>query len=124
METSNTGVIESVKDGVVNTVKGAGNVTSAAVDVIGQTAGSAVKSAAEVAGDIGTATKNLVGGAVEGAKELGVDAMKAVSTTATEALKAAGEIGSEAGEKVRDTFTGTIAGAKVVLNEPFKKLDG
>ena len=115
-----TGLIDAGKDGIVKAIRGAGNVGSAVIETIGNLAGTAIKSTAETAGDLGAAAVGLVEGAVQGAKELGLDATEAVSATATGALKAAGEISAEAGEKVRNVLTGTIAGVKVVLKEPFK----
>ncbi len=91
MGNSKPGAIESVKNGIVNTAKGTGEVASATVEAIGQTAGSAIHSTAEVAtealkaaGEIGSEAggqvRDALTGTIAGAKVVLKEPLKAPAT--------------------------------------------
>jgi hypothetical protein len=101
-------------------LRGTKDLGQASVETIGASAGSVVKTAAQVGGDVAVAAKGAVEGAIIGAREIGVDAAEAASAAATGALAAAGDISTAATEQVRRAVTGVISGVKVVVKEPFK----
>ncbi len=120
MDPGRKGIVESVKDKMVGSIKGTGEVMNAAVDTVSVSARTLVKSAAEVGGDLGAVARNTVEGAISGAKQVGLNVEEAASAAATGAIKGAGEVSQEAVRQVRGAVTGFIAGVKVVVKEPFK----
>ena len=105
MSTSNPGIIETVKDKSVDTLKGTGTVVEKTVDTAGKIITTTVKDTAKVAGEVGTAATGLVTGAVEDVKEIAVKTEHATAAVAGGAIKAVGEVGSDAVGAVRTTVT-------------------
>jgi hypothetical protein len=101
-------------------MRGAGAVTDQTADTIGAGASAAVKTVAEVGGDVGAAARATVEGAIQGALEMGSDTAQAASAAASGAIRAAGSLGRTALGEVQQAVTGVIMGVKVVLKEPFK----
>ena len=87
-----------VRDGVIGTIKGTGEIGEAAVGA-----------------DITTAAVSAVEGAIEIAKDTSVSAEDAASAAATGAIDAASDIGEAAARRVRAAVEGTINGVKVTV---------
>src|SRR6266478_2415637 len=132
----NKGIMESVKDKMVGSIKGTGEVLNAAVDTVSGTlvttikgtgaVGTALTSAvsdvlrgaimgtAQVGGDVGAAAKGGVVGVLKGTKEVGAETIDTVSVSARTLVKSAAEVGGDLGAVARNTVEGAISGAKQV----------
>ncbi|MBI3417231.1 MAG: hypothetical protein HY043_18225 [Verrucomicrobia bacterium] len=118
MNTTNSGVIETVKDKSVAVIKGAEKIVETTVDTAAQILATTVKDTAKVTGEIGAAAKGLVVGTITGAREVGVKAEDATAAVAGGALKAAGEVASAAVDTVRTTVIKLGNSDKVVQKGP------
>lgn len=107
--TTHPGIIETAKDKSVEVIKGAGNIVEKTVDTTAQIVTTAVKDTAKVAGNVGTAAKEVVVGAVEDVKVAAVKTEQATAAVAGGAFKAVGETGSAAVDAVRTTIHGEKA---------------
>ena len=105
---------------MVGVMRGARDVTDQTADTIGAGASTAVRTVAEVGGDVGAAARATVEGAIQGALEMGTDTARAASVAAGGAVRAAGSLGQTVLDEVQQAVTGMIMGVKVVLKEPFK----
>ena len=86
---------------IIGVLHGTRETAAQALDKIGHTSASVIRTTAEVGGDLGAAAKGLVEGAIHGARDLGVSAERAAAAAANGALDAAGSVSSTAAEEVR-----------------------
>jgi len=130
------GIMESVKDTLVGSIKGTGEIVTTVVDTVSGTLVSTIKSTgavgtaltstvsdvlrgaitgtAQVGGDLGATAKGGVIGVLKGTKEVGAEAVGTISTSARVLVKSAAEVGGDVGLVARNAVEGAIAGAKSV----------
>jgi hypothetical protein len=101
MTTTNSGIIETVKDKSVAAVKGTENIVETTVDAVAQIATTTVKDAAKVGVEIGTAATGLAKEAIGGVEKLGVKTEHASAAVVVGAVKAVGEVATAAIDTVR-----------------------
>jgi hypothetical protein len=130
MSEEGRGVVASVKDRIVATVKGVGKITDAVVDTVSGSLVNAIKhtgdvgvaisdvvrgvilGVAEIGADVGKAAKGAVIGVLRSTKEVGGEAVDAVSKTAGAVVKNTAELGGDLGSAAKGAVEGAITGAK------------
>ena len=118
MNSTNPGLIETVKDKSAAAIKGTGSIVDTTVDTTAKILTTTAKDTAKVGGEVEVAATGLVAGAIEGVKEVAVGAEGAAAAVASGALKAVGEVGAAAVDAVRQTVTKPIHGDKAGQKEP------
>ncbi len=117
MNKTNSGVIETVKDKSVAAIKGTENIVETTVDSTGRILGTAIKDAAQVGGEIGTAATGLAKGAIKDVEKVGVGAEHATAAVAGGAVKAVGEVGTATVDMFRKPATKPASGDKTEPKE-------
>ena len=111
------GIIGGIKDGIVQTIKGVGEITDALVDTVSGSLVNAVKQtgniggaltgaiatvaqgtiqgASDIGGDLGAAAKDTILGVLKGTKEVGGASLDTISTTAGAVIKSTASVGGD-----------------------------
>lgn len=118
MNTTNPGMIETVKDKSIAAIKGTGDIVETTVDSAGKILTTTVKGTAKVGGTVATAVTGLATGVIGGVEQVGVKAEHAVTAVAGGALKAVGEVGAAGVDAVRTTVTKPTHGENADKLEP------
>jgi hypothetical protein len=77
MNTKHSGIIETVKDGVVAAIKGTGDIVQATVDTITKMLSTTIKDTGKVGTSVTDAIADVASGAIRGAAQIGADLTKA-----------------------------------------------
>ena len=73
METKHKGIAETIKDEIVNAIKGTGEVVSAAVSAVSGVVTNTIRDAGKIGTSAMGATSDVVRGAIQGVREVGGD---------------------------------------------------
>jgi hypothetical protein len=134
MKTTNSGIIETVKNNIVAAIVGTGDIVQAMVDtvarvlaltikdtgkvgtsvtdVIADVASGAVRGAVQVGADLGHATKGIMVGVLHGTKETGVAVLDTISHTSHAAIRDTAALGGDLEAAATGLVIGAIEGAK------------
>src|SRR5258705_13913459 len=129
-----TPIVESVKSGIIDSIRGTGEVVDAAINTVSGTLVNTIKGTgavgaaltgtvsdvlrgailgtAQAGADIRDAAKGGVIGVIRGTREVGVEATESISAGARSVVKSAAEVGGDLGSGARSAVEGSIAGAK------------
>jgi hypothetical protein len=132
MKTTNSGIIETVKNNIVAAIVGTGDIVQAMVDtitqilattikdtgkvgtsdVIADVASGAVRGAVQVGADLGHAAKGIMVGVLHGTKETGVAVLDTISHTSHAAIRDTAALGGDLEAAATGLVIGAIEGAK------------
>src|SRR6266581_267202 len=104
--------INTVSGTLVNTIKGTGAVGAALTGTVSDVLRGAILGTAQAGADIRDAAKGGVIGVIRGTREVGVEATESISAGARSVVRSAAEVGGDLGAVARSAVEGSIAGAK------------
>jgi hypothetical protein len=134
VNTKHSGMIETVRDGIIAAIKGTGDIVHATVDTItkmlattikdtgkvgtsvtdaiADVASGAIRGAAQIGADLTQAAKGIMVGVLRGTRVAGTEVMDTISHTAHVAIRDTAEVGGDLEAAATGLVQGAIEGAK------------
>lgn len=116
-------VVNAVTDTVTGTVasalRGAGNIGQALTGAVSDVARGVIHGTREVGGDLGAAAKGAMIGTLRGVKEVGGAAIDTVGATVENLVKTTADVGGDIGAAAKQAIESTLQGARSVGVDAF-----